>query len=277
MARVKVSKKSKSILVGIICGACCALCVALYVMSVDEQANAAEADMLAKYGGDQVEVCVARRNIVAGETIRDSDIETKKWIATLLPVDAVASKDEVVGKQVGSTILTGEVISSARFGFKTTDIEVPDGLSALSVPAQAVQAVGGSLAPGMKADIYAVGASSTTRISTSALILATSMQEDSIASTSSNAWITLAVKPESVQELVSAAESTKLYFVLPSADASTSTDDANAASAINTADASDIASTSNTTNTTNTTNTNDTANKVNVTSATNTTKTREGN
>ena len=132
MARVKVSKKSKSILVGIICGACCALCVALYVMSVDEQANAAEADMLAKYGGDQVEVCVARRNIVAGETIRDSDIETKKWIATLLPVDAVASKDEVVGKQVGSTILTGEVISSARFGFKTTDIEVPDGLSALS-------------------------------------------------------------------------------------------------------------------------------------------------
>lgn len=215
MPHLRISKRNRSIVIGLICGLGCALCVGLYVVSVDEQADAAQAEMLAKYGGEQVEVCVARRDISAGEVISDSDIETKTWIAALLPADAISVRGDAVGKQVGSTILAGEVISSKRFGFETADIDVPEGMTAISVPAKDVQAVGGALKAGMRCDVYAVGANATSKLASSVLILTTSSTEDS-ASASSTTWVTLAIEPSRVEEMVSAAQNLSLYFVLPS-------------------------------------------------------------
>lgn len=200
------------------CGLLCALCVAVYVAQVDERANAAQADMLARYGGDQVEVCVARRDIAAGQTITDSDVETKMWIASLLPVDAVVAKEDALGQQVGSSILAGEVISSARFGFDAASIEVPDGMVALSVPARAVQAVGGALVPGMKVDVYAVGGTSTSRVAQEVKVLETCATEST---SSAGTWVTLALPPQLVAQMVSAAENMELYFVLPSENLAT--------------------------------------------------------
>lgn len=200
------------------CGLLCALCVAVYVAQVDEQANAAQADMLARYGGDQVEVCVARRDIAAGQTITDSDVETKMWIASLLPVDAVVARGDALGQQVGSSILAGEVISSARFGFDAASIEVPDGMVALSVPARAVQAVGGALVPGMKVDVYAVGGTSTSRVAQAVKVLETCATEST---SSAGTWVTLALPPQLVAQMVSAAENMELYFVLPSENLAT--------------------------------------------------------
>lgn len=211
-----LSKRNRSALIGVLCGVLCAVCVGAYVMQVDQQANAAQADMLARYGGDQVEVCVARRDIAAGQTIADGDLETKLWIASLLPADAVVKKEEAVGQQVGSSILQGEVISKARFGFDAASIEVPDGLVALSVPARAVQAVGGALAPGMNVDVYAVGGSSTSRIAQKVPVLETCAGEGSA---SADTWVTLALQPQMVAQMVSAAENLELYFVLPSESA----------------------------------------------------------
>ena len=47
--------------------------------------GARRADALARYGGDQVEVCVAKRDIAAGETVDSGAIETRLWVADLLP------------------------------------------------------------------------------------------------------------------------------------------------------------------------------------------------
>lgn len=184
----------------------------IYVMQIDQQANAAQADMLARYGGDQVEVCVARRDIAAGQTISDGDLETKLWIASLLPADAVVKKEDAIGQQVGSSILQGEVVSKARFGFDAAHIEVPDGLVAVSVPARAVQAVGGALAPGMRVDVYAVGGTSTVRIAQQVPVLETCASEG----TAGDTWVTLGLQPQMVAQMVSAAENLELYFVLPS-------------------------------------------------------------
>lgn len=216
MPKFKMSKRDRSIAIGLGCGLACALCVGLYVTQVDENAAEAQAEMLAKYGGDQIDVCVAKRDILAGETILDGDLETRTWIATLLPANAVIDKKEAVGKQVGSTILAGEVISSARFGFDSAEIDVPAGLVAVSVPTREVQAVGGALAPGMLTDVYAVGPSSTSRLAASVQVLATSMAPES-SSSAASAWVTLAVKPAIVQELVTASENLQIYFTLPSA------------------------------------------------------------
>lgn len=208
-------KRNKSVVIGLICGVCCALCVGIYVDQVDKQASAAQAEMLARYGGEQIEVCVAKRDIAAGQSITEGDIETKMWIATMLPANAVTSKTDAVGQKVGSAILAGEVISSSRFGTDSESIQVPDGLCAISVPARDVQAVGGALASGMKVDVYAVGGNSTAKIASSIPVLETC---DSTGSSSSNTWVTLAVEPSKVEEMVVAAENLQLYFVLPSAN-----------------------------------------------------------
>lgn len=224
MPKFKMSKRDRSIAIGLACGLACALCVGLYVTQVDENAAEAQAEMLAKYGGDQIDVCVAKRDILAGETILDGDVETRTWIATLLPANAVLDKKEAVGKQVGSSILAGEVISSARFGFDSAEIDVPAGLVAVSVPTREVQAVGGALAPGMTTDVYAVGPSSTSRLAASVQVLATSMTPES-SSGSASAWVTLAVKPAIVQELVTASENLQIYFALPSAQSGAQPDE----------------------------------------------------
>ncbi len=208
--------RNRPALVAIACGVLCAACVALYVAQVDEQAHAAQSEMLARYGGDQVEVCVAKRDIAAGQTIAEGDVETRMWVAALLPADAVTAKADAVGQQAGSSILAGEVVSKARFGFESSSIEVPDGMVALSVPARPVQAVGGALSPGMSVDVYAVGASSTTKIAAAAKVLETCAEAGASASA---AWVTLALAPEKIPEMVSAAEHAELYFVLPSESA----------------------------------------------------------
>ena len=93
-------------------------------------------------------------------------------------------------------------------------MEVPAGLSAVSVPAKDVSAVGGAITSGMHIDIYATGNITTSLIAQNVLVLATS---SSFSEKSSNvSWITFAVEPDKVQELVAASQTTTLYFVLPS-------------------------------------------------------------
>lgn len=218
-------KRKKSLAVGILCGVACAACVGAYVMQVDDQAQAVRAEALERYGGEQIEVCVAKRDIAPGETLAESAVETKMWVAALLPEGAVTDRAQAVGKTTGTSILKGEVILTKRFAAQTASLDVPEGMVAVSVPARDVQAIGGALAAGMKADVYAIGSSSADRILTQAAVLATSATEaDGSNGTADITWVTLAVAPAHVQEVISAAENLELYFVLP-ADSGTSTQD----------------------------------------------------
>ena len=200
----------------IACGVACALAVFAYTASVQGEAERARAEALARYGGDQVEVCVAARDIAPGETVDASAVEVRLWLADLLPPDAVTSIDQVVGAAPTSSILEGEVVSMRRFGEEASLIDVPDGLVAVSVPAQDVRAVGGAIAPGSHVDVYATGTTSTSLIGEGMLVLATSASASADAMGASVTWATLAVAPGAVQELVSAAQNMELYFALPS-------------------------------------------------------------
>lgn len=207
-------KVSKSTLVGVICAVCCAACVALYLAHVNQQAESERAEALARYGGEQIEVLVATRNIAAGETVTEGSVDVQLWLADLLPEGAVTSADEVVGKQLGSSILKGEVVSTQRLSKTSSDFEVPEGMAAVSVPTRDVQALGGAVQPGMSVQVYATGASSTSLLIKDALVLETSLADSGSLTSSSSAWVTLAVPAESVQELVAAAQNLELYFVL---------------------------------------------------------------
>lgn len=206
----------KRMAVGIACALACALCVFGYTQSVRGEADRVRADALAKYGGDQVEVCVATCDIPAGETLSASSVEMRSWLVSMLPDQAVTSAKQVVGKQVTSPIMAGEVISTKRFGTLSSSFEVPAGMVAVSVSAKEVQAVGGALKPGACVDVYSVGASGVNLISQGVSVLATSSFDGS--GTESGAvlsWVALAVKPTAVADLIAAEERTQLYFALP--------------------------------------------------------------
>ena len=107
-------KVNKSLLAGAISALLCAMCLALYLTQVNGEVERARAEALARYGGEQLEVVVANRDIAAGEVVGDSMVDTKMWIADLLPEGAITERADVVGKKLGSSVLSGEVLSSKR-------------------------------------------------------------------------------------------------------------------------------------------------------------------
>ena len=213
-------KRRTTTAAGIACGAVCAVCVLAFTQGVRAEADAARSEALARYGGEQIEVCVATRDIAAGEAVDASCMETRLWVADLLPAEAVRSTEEVSGKTASSAILAGEALSMRRFQGVEGRVEVPEGLAAVSVPAKDVQAVGGAVRAGEKVDMYATGGTSTDLLASDVLVLATSASTDDAASDAQVSWVTVAVEPDRVQEVVSAAQRTELYFALPGGEAS---------------------------------------------------------
>ncbi|HIT52137.1 MAG TPA: Flp pilus assembly protein CpaB [Candidatus Aveggerthella excrementigallinarum] len=205
-------RSRRTTIAGIACGLVCALSVFAYTQSVNDQAEQARADMLASYGGEQVEVCVATRDLAAGEIVPSDAVAMRSWIADFLPQETARSAEDVVGKQLTSPVLAGEPVSLQRFEGEADALDVPEGMAALSVPAGDVQSVGGSLSAGSRVDVYTTGSSSTSLLLSGALVLATSAGDGS--SISSSSWVTLAVNPDRVQELVDASQRTELYFAV---------------------------------------------------------------
>ena len=214
-------RRTKSWIVGIACGALCAVCVFMYLQDAGAQVDAARAEALERFGGEQVEVCVAKRDIAAGEVVDASSFEKRMWVTALLPEDPLTQDSDVLGKQVTSTVLKGEVLTSRRFEESPYSIDVPGELTAVSVPTRDVQTVGGALRPGMFVDVYATGSAGsagTTLIAHSVLVLATNASSSSKSGADSVSWVTLALDPANVQEIVSVAQGSELYFTLPGED-----------------------------------------------------------
>ena len=210
--------KKRLLICGIACGLICAVCVLLYTEMVYAEADSKRNEALQRYGGEQVEVLVASRTIHPGETLDPSNCTTKTWLSDLLPEEALLSMEEAEGKQATSLILQGEVVSKSRFNNETKELDIPAGLVAIAVPAQDVQAVGGSITAGSKVDVYATG-NKTTCLGRDLEVLATSAGAEDSSSRSKITWVTLAIKPEKTQEFVAASQSMEIYFALPSAKA----------------------------------------------------------
>ena len=208
-------KQKRLTIIAVACGIVCAACIALFMLSVQGEANAARAEALARYGGEQVEVCVATRDVAAGERIDISAMEKRLWIADLLPDGAVREASDVAGKTATSSILKGEVVSSKRFESSHSVLDIPAGKEALSVPAKAVQAVGGAVSSGMVVDVYSSGDTTTKPLVRDVVVLDTSVGNAGSLISGDSGWITLAIDPEHVQEIIAASNATSLYFVIP--------------------------------------------------------------
>ena len=203
-------RKRVTTALALLCGVVCACSVYAYTQEVQARAAAQRDEALARFGGDQIEVCIASRNIAPGESIDASNTITKLWLVDLLPENPVTDASSIAGMQASSLIVAGEVLCEARFQPVEDAINVPAGLQAVGVELGTAQAVGGTLSAGTIVDVYAAGSSGTSLVAAGVLVASVAEAQ------SGRQAITLALPPENVEEVIAATQSTTLYLSLPS-------------------------------------------------------------
>jgi pilus assembly protein CpaB len=239
-----LQKSKKHIVIAIATGLISAALIWFYASDLQTRSQLAREQALDGYGGEQVAVYVANRDVAAGETLSAANTELRTWVAELLPQGAIGDATQVYGSTINVPLLKGEPVLAAKIGMTSDPVVVPDGLCALSIAVDDVQAVGGSVTPGCAVNVYATGAVGASLVAQDVLVLDTSNKmsvanrsTSTVASSSSTLlsssgartslkWVTLAVDPQQVQEILVAARDKSLNLVLPGNDSTFALDNA---------------------------------------------------
>ena len=191
----------------------------VYASDVRAEADAAQREVLERFGGEVAPVCVAIREIEPGEEIDEGNVRVEEWAASLLPAGALTSLSDAVGKTATSRIPKQAPLSDVYFERHEDAARVPDKLVAVSVPSDEEHAVGGVLARGDRVEVYVMADGVANRL-TSAEVLDTSALAEGDGDMS---WVTLAVEPSVVEELLAAMSVGTVSLVAPGADAALAT------------------------------------------------------
>jgi len=221
-----MSQAKKRLVLALLCGVIAAVAVLWYTTGVKAEATQSRQQALSAYGGEQLEVYVATRNIAIGETLSSSNVSSQLWLSDLLPAGALSEQADVFGKTVSVPLLMNEPVVAAKLGDLIAPVTVPKGLCAVSIPSEDVLAVGGGISAGNYVTVYAADSRTVNLIAEDALVLGTSNSAYQTADGGSNlfggstsrpklAWVTLAVEPEIAQDLIAASTSGQLHLVLP--------------------------------------------------------------
>ena len=216
----------KRLMLALLCGVIAAAAMIWYATGIRDEATQSRQQALLSYGGEQVEVFVATRNIAVGETLSSANVSKRRWLSDLLPTGALSNQQDVFGQTVAMPLLMNEPVVAAKLGELKAPVSVPDGLCAVSIPSEDVLAVGGAISAGSYVTIYAADSKTVELIAEEVLILETSNGAYQSGTGSSSlfggsssrpklTWVTLAVDPDIAQELIAASSSRKLHLVLP--------------------------------------------------------------
>ena len=205
-------KRSIRLLLSAASGALAIAMAFQYGSSVRAEADRERQEVLASYGGELVSVCVASHDIEAGEVLDESCFSMEEWVGSLLPEDAFTDADDVMGETATSSIPARAVLCPVYLEEREGAIEVPAGMVAVSVPADEQSAVGGAIAPGDRVDVYVSDKGIADRLC-SARVIDTSSSGDEAAG--AMAWVTLAVEPDRVSEVLAATASGSISLTLP--------------------------------------------------------------
>lgn len=186
-----------------------------YASSVRAEAAASQSEMLARYGGDVVKVCVASRDIDPGETIGESNVHVEEWVANLLPSDAMESMRDAEGKKATSRIPANAVISPLYFETDSAAIDVPKGKVAVSVASDEQHALGGALGQGDSVDVYVSKDGVADRLCAARVVETSAGSEGE--RQANITWVTLAVDPDKVQEILAATARGEISLTMPAA------------------------------------------------------------
>lgn len=192
-------------------GVAAAMLFVLYASGVQTEAAQARRETLERFGGELVSVCVALRDIEPGEEIDEGNVAVEEWASSLLPADALTSLSASVGKIATSRIPKRAPLSGVYFERREDAAAVPEGKVAVSVPSGAERAVGGALKRGDSVDVYVTSGSVADRLASAEVLDTSALAEGG----GDLAWVTLAVDPSAVRELLAATSAGAVSLVAP--------------------------------------------------------------
>ncbi|MDR2957219.1 MAG: Flp pilus assembly protein CpaB [Coriobacteriales bacterium] len=218
-------QKRKRIFISVLCGLVAALLMSLYASSVRNEADKSRIQTIQEYGGEQIEVYVANRNIAIGERLTTTNVSKQIWLVDFLPDGALTEADDVIGQVLGIPMQANEPVTAAKIKTNTSPVSVPDGYCAVSIPTNDVLAVGGAINTGSIIAIYAADKETVVLLAAEVLVLDTSnnstegLEHTGLLGSSRTrpalTWVTLAVREDMVEDIIAASRAMNLYLVLP--------------------------------------------------------------
>lgn len=196
------------------CPVLAALIFLSYGDHIRADAEQVRSEAIARYGGEIVSIVVSNRTLEAGETISAADVTQRDWVADLVPEGAFTNLDEVIGKGVTVPIAKGAPVCDLNFRTNDEQLEVPQGMVAVSVPLTDRTGVPVEVAAGSNVIAYTTSDEGTTLVTEDVVVL--SMPESS--SIGAAATLTLAVSPDAVPVVLTASAEGTLRIVVPADD-----------------------------------------------------------
>lgn len=194
------------------CGVLAMLLAATYADAAQQEAEAARAEALERYGGEVASLVVAKKGLSAGDVLSQSDVEIREWLVDLAPEGAVSNLDDVVGLRLASAVAAGSPLSEVDFAGAEGSLEVPEGRVAVSVKLTDKTGISSALPAGSRLLAYEVREGKTTLVTGDASVVGAS------SGTAGSSSVTVAVSPSVVARVLAAGADGTLRLVVPAED-----------------------------------------------------------
>ena len=179
------------------------------------EADRVKREAMEQYGGDLIAVCVASREIEPGEKIDEGNTTVTEWASTLLPAGSIEGLSDAVGRTATARIPAHAPLAEAYFEHEEGAVDVPRGMVAVSVASDCEHAVGGAIERGERVDVYTQGDALADKLASAKVI------DSNVLSAGGGdvQWVTLAVRPSEVRELLAATSRGMVTLTVPGDDA----------------------------------------------------------
>ena len=244
--------QKKRLIISLMAGLIAAFCAALFLLSQAQSAAQAQAEILEQFEGGTQDVLIAKQRIESGTILSKDLFNERTWPGLYLPEGTVAAQDfsQIEGKRASATILAGEVLTTLRAFDQQLPLDrLEQGMTAVTLPADDVHALGGELLRGMHLTLMAGTADGKVvklaqnievlSANTAAVQMGTSTQVDSQQAGNSRSvltgatdnqssyargeslnWVTLAIPNAQVEQILTASRAGTIHFVLPALEVS---------------------------------------------------------
>ena len=193
------------------CAALAALLCVNYAESVRAKAERTRDEAIARYGGEVVRLVVSRGPLEPGDVVDQADVSERDWVTDLAPSDALTSLDDVVGREVTVPV----AVTALAFRDVAAMADIPAGHVALSIPITDKLGVSRSIGVGTGVIGYVVDDKGSTPIATDATVLASPGETSGLGT---GGQLTLAIRSEDVDAVLSASAAGTLRIVVPADD-----------------------------------------------------------
>jgi len=239
--------QKRRLVISLAAGIAAALCASLFLWSQAQSTAQTQAEIVEQFKGGAKQVLVAREHIASGTVLSLNLFEEQTWPGICLPEGTLAAADfeQVEGHRTATTILAGEALSRARVFDKQLPLDrLSEGMTAVTLPADNVHALGGELLRGMRLTLMAatpngrvtelatyieVLSANTSAIQNTPNLLAENDSVENSRLTLTGAadtqslphsgeslhWVTLSIPNNQVEQVLTAARAGMIHLVLP--------------------------------------------------------------